>query len=215
MAHHAGVTFLHARRGEIHVLDVLSAGKERDGIVAAGAIAGFGGGAVLGEGPLHSLEWGIHSGEAVGARLPFSQDLLMAAGGAAGFGVGQDFGVDKHAVIGAGVGWGKRVAAILVEILGEIGQAVIFGNRQVDLLFGPGQGNAGNGDSRYGEQYHVSADKGVKGGPVLEEVSNSRLAPGKGEDGMGDKERQGSQAGDQVEQVPGLTGAEAENGLPG
>ncbi len=215
VAHHAGVAFLHARRGEVHVLDVLSAGKEGDGIVAAGAIAGFGGRAVLGEGLLHSLEGRIHGGEAVGAGLPFGQDLLVAAGGAAGFGVGQDFGVDQHAVISTGVGGGKRVAAVLVEFLGEIGQAIIFGDGQVDLLFGPGQGDAGNGDSRYGEQYYVSADKGMKGGPVLKEVDNGRLAPGKGEGGMGDKERQGSQAGDQVEQVPGLAGAEAENGLPG
>lgn len=58
---------------------VLGTGEERDRVVAAGAIAGFGGASFIREDLLHSLERWVHGREPVGAGLPLGKDLLVAA----------------------------------------------------------------------------------------------------------------------------------------
>jgi hypothetical protein len=95
VADHAGTAFLHAGRREAQVVDVLGPGKQRNWVMAAGAIARLGRLAVGRELLLHGLERRIHGREAMGARLPLGVNLLVATCRTAGLRVAQNRRVDQ------------------------------------------------------------------------------------------------------------------------
>ena len=196
--------FVHSRRREALRVQVLGAGEQRDRVVTAGAVAGLGGFTLLGEAALHLLEGRVHGGEPVSARLPLLEDLLVAARRAAGARARQQLGLDQAQVVGAGEGGGEGVAAILVELLGVGGQAVALGDRHTEVAARPGERDGDHDEAGGGQPHEGSAREGRHRSAQLAVLPGHRPPPNDRRDHVGEDQRQGGDAGHQVDQIPEL-----------
>ena len=123
MARQAGDALLIAlQAGEILHEQVLGAGEQRDGIVAAAAVARGLRAILLGHDLLDSLEQHVHGGPAVRTHAPLVQDLRVAARRTAGLRAGQRARVEGATGVRARQARGERTVLAVEEVvvLGEL-----------------------------------------------------------------------------------------------
>ena len=206
---HTGDAFLVAWRRQVVAVQVLAAGEQRDGVMAAGAVARRLGAVVGGHGALHALEERRHCRVAVRARLPLGEDLGVAARHTAALRTCQVARLEGLRRRCGSQARRERVVAERQLVVGGEGAHGFLDRGRHRPHDGGGDEHRHQSRAAPGEAPLRGTDQRALPAVLLPEV------PHQDDPEMPDHEGGGSESPNQMHEIPGVGDACAPAGLPG